>query len=634
MRALALAALLFATAFRYERVVTPGGPGPNRLDVDVTLLAGARTDLSDVRLIDASDREVGYLLVPPESTRPEWIAGRILPIAQTKNASGFEVDLAAAHDVDRLELDGIPAPFLKRVTLEGSGDRAHWTLLADATVFDLPDEKLKRTEIAFEAGEYRYLRVTWDDRTSARVPRVGTARGRRKPFAAGPEGTLIDLRFARRAGEPGKSRYRIDLPGPHLPVTAIQVQVAGGNVFRNASITEPRMGNGVVTPVELGRGMLRQAQIESLIASEMDVRVAVPVGRELDLVVEDGNNPPLEITRVLARLAPQPWIYFESPDGKPLRIRYGNESAKAPAYDIEAQRKHVRERKTAMATIAATPGLDHATTQPVMTLPLGGAVERSRFRFSRRIQNGPVGLSVLVLDADVLARSHELDDVRIADAEGRQVQYLVEQRAEPLQIALKIPERRADGSASIYRTDLPYDRWPNGTRLVLTTPSRVFDRTVTLRRAADSHRNRDASTLATASWRSANPELLPPPLSFDIPSGVGAIDIVIDEGDNAPLPLASARLYLPSSALRFHNPGKPLFLLYGNARVASPRYDLALLAPRLFGEPARELGLAGVDTAAGDDDPEAPGRKLFWVGIAVAAVVLIVMLARLLRSAA
>lgn len=633
MKKLALAALLFATGFRYERVVTPGGPGPNRLDVDVTLLAGAQPGLHDVRLIDAQDREVGYLLVPPESTAPSWVAGRILPVASTKNTSGFEADLGEAIDVDRLKLDGIPAPFLKHVTLEGSGDRAHWTLLADATVFDLPDEKLRRTEIAFDAGTYRYLRVTWDDRSSARVPRIESASARRKPFTSAPEGTLLDLRFQKRSSEPGKSRYRIDLPGPHLPVTAIQVQVAKGNVFRGASISEPRMGNGIVTPVDLGRGTLRQAQIDSLIASEMDVPIDIPVGRELDLVVDDGNNPPLEITRVLARLAPQPWIYFESPDGKPLRIRYGNESATAPAYDIEALRKHVRDRKTVTAKVAATPGLDYVTTQPKMTIPLGGPVERARFRFSRKIQNGPVGLSVLLLDADVLARSSDLADVRIADAEGRQVQYLVEQRAAPLQIGLKIPERRPDGSSSIYRLDLPYDRWPSGTRLVLTTTVRVFDRTVSLRRAADSHRNRDASMLATASWRSADPELLPPPLAFDVPIGVGAVDVILDEGDNAPLPLESARLYLPASALRFHNPGTPLLLLYGNRRVGAPRYDLALLAPRLFGEPAYELSLAGAGTLS-DDDEESPGRKLFWIGIAVAAIVLIVMLARLLRSAA
>jgi hypothetical protein len=626
-----LAILLFATAFRFERTVTVGAAGPNRLDVDVALLAGAQPGLRDVRLFDAQNREVGYLLVPPDKGQPEWIAGRVLPIASTKTTSGFEVDLGAAQLVDRLKLEGIRAPFLKRVTLEGSGDRAHWTMLADATVFDLPDEHLTRLDIAFPGGEYRYLRVTWDDRSSARVTGGVNASARRTPSAA-PEGSLVDVAFAKRASEPGKSRYRINLPGAHLPITAMQVNVAGGNVFRAAAITEPRMGNGEVTPSQLGSGTLRQAQIGDAVASEMEVPVAAPIGRELDLVIDDGNNAPLEITRVVARLAPQPWIYFDSPDSAPLHVRYGNESATAPSYDIEAQREHVRGRKTAIARLSDAHGAEGVAQPAKMDIPLGAAVERTQFRVNRKIQEGPVGLSILPLDSDVLARSRDLDDVRIADAEGHQVPYLVEQRAEPLAVTLKIPERRAEGSTSIYRLDLPYERWPDRTRLVLTTTLRVFDRTVMLRNAASSHRNRDVSTLALSPWRSADPELLPPPLSFDLPSHTGALEVVIDEGDNAPLPLATAQLLLPSQALRFYNPGPSLFLLYGNRHVTAPRYDLALLAPRLFGEPARELGVAPAGAPDVDGDEEAPARKFFWIAIGIAAVVLIAMLARLLKT--
>jgi Protein of unknown function (DUF3999) len=629
MRALALATLLFATAFRYERAVTPGAAGPNRLDVDVTLLAGAEPGLRDVRLVDAQDREVGYMLVTPQVTDARWAAGRLLPIASTKNHSGFEVDLGKALLVDRLRLDGIAAPFLKRAVIEGSGDRARWTLLAEATVFDLPEERLRWTEVPFAAGEYRYVRVTWDDRASARVQGDVSASARERLPAAATSPLTAEVRFAKRTSEPGKSRYRLDLPGSHLPIATLQIVVPTGNVLRHAIVTEPRMGNGQVTPAHLGSAQLKQQQIGELVASEMKIKIAAPVGRELDLVIDDGNNPPLGITRVTAELEPQPWIYFETPDRAPLRIRYGNEAAKAPSYDIEAVRDRVREQRVAIATLAAEPGLDRVVTQAKMTIPLGAAVERAQFRTTRRILAGPVGLSVLVLDADVLARSPFLADVRIADPEGRQVPYLVERRAEPLSLRLTVPARRAEQSMSVYAIDLPYDKWPEGTRLVLETESRVFERSVTLRRAADSHRNREAAVLETAAWSSADPELVPPALSFDIPSGVGAIELVIDEGDNAPLPIASAKLLLPSSALRFYHPGTTLSLLYGNPRANPPRYDLALLAPRLFGEPAHELSLGPVDAQAAEETPD---RKIFWIAIAVAAVVLMVLLARLLRN--
>ncbi|HVR39219.1 MAG TPA: DUF3999 family protein [Thermoanaerobaculia bacterium] len=630
--ALLLATAAHASPFRYSRAVTPGAKGPNRLEADVTLIAGSQPDLRDVRLFDAQNREVGYLLVPPELNEPLWLGGRILPIASTKNTSGFEVDLGRATNVDRLKLEGIAAPFLKHATLEGSGDRAHWTLLADATVFELPDEKLRNLEIEFAAGEYRYLRVTWDDRASARVSGNIKPSARIHDSATPPASLWAHLQFQERASEPGKSRYRLELPGPHLPVTSIEVaDASGGDVFRNAQITEPRFDNGQVTPVPLGSGTLRRAQREGAVASEMEIPVATPAGRELHLVIDNGNNPPLRVTQVRARLAPQPWIYFESPDGAPLELRYGNDSLSAPAYDVEASRPYVHERKTAIAKVATAPGLDYIIDRPGAPIPLGGPIDREQFRVSRKIQQGPVGLSVLLLDADALANSLTLADIRIADESGHQVPYIVERRAEPWPVKLKIPERASEGKLSIYRFALPYDTWPAGTRFVLTTGVRVFEREVTLRGAGDDHRNRQPVILGTAMWRTSDPELLPPPLSFDVPMfGARAIELVVDEGDNAPLSIDSAQLLFPSSALRFYNPGTQLFLLYGNRQASAPRYDLALLAPRLFGQTARELGMAPAGATAAPDE-ESRARKFFWIGIAVAAIVLIVMLVRLLK---
>ena len=74
-------------AFRRERVVTPGGAGPNRLPVDVTLLAGARPlryasgprfvgGLEDLRLFDASGAEVPHLVVPPPQPVDSGRTGR------------------------------------------------------------------------------------------------------------------------------------------------------------------------------------------------------------------------------------------------------------------------------------------------------------------------------------------------------------------------------------------------------------------------------------------------------------------------------------------------------------------------------------------------------------------------------
>src|SRR5262249_31406023 len=156
LAAAAVAAGQTPPSFRFEREVAPGGRGGNRLAVDAPLLTGAAPlrygaagkdlgyegGLEDLRFLGVDGREVGYLVMPPRRAAPVWQAGRMLSIAPTKTQSGFEVDLGGALRTDRLRLEGIPAPYLKRVRLEGGGDRARWTLLVSGgTLFGLPDQK-------------------------------------------------------------------------------------------------------------------------------------------------------------------------------------------------------------------------------------------------------------------------------------------------------------------------------------------------------------------------------------------------------------------------------------------------------------------------------------------------------------
>lgn len=636
-RGLALALLVTIPLLaQVKRAVTPAAAGPNRLDVDVALLSRATSDLRDVRIFDSENREVGYLLVEPASGDARWLDGRLLPVASTKKTSGFEADFGRAEKVDRLRFEGIAAPFLKRARVEGSGDREHWTLLADATVFDLPDDELRLLEVPFDAGTYRYLRVTWDDGSSARITRVGTVSARVHGTGVPPEPLRATLPFRKRASEPGKSRYRIDLPGPRLPLSAIELRVSNGNVFRNATITEPRLGNGEVLPSMLGSETVRRAERWGAVAEEMAIPIARPTGRQLDLIVDDGNNPPLALTEIVARFAPQPWIYFEAPGAAPLTASYGDPRLKLPSYDIEASRRYLEKAAPARATWAKVEepvNVAAAETDTAASLQ-GAVVDRATFRVVRPIPNAKPGLNVLLMDADALARSRDLADVRILSEGDRQIPYVVEKRDEPLVLPLTLQPAEGARGTSVYRMALPYPTLPQGTRLVLRTSARVFERTIDLRGAASERRSRLAAPAASARWQSADPKLVPPAMTFDPPlSGNDALEIVVHEGDNAPLPITRAELLLPSIGLRFHHPGTPLSLAYGSPQLASPRYDLALLAPRLFSQPAGDLMLAPV-TAAKDDREGGGARKFFWIAIGLVAVILLALLARLLKPVA
>lgn len=640
-------------AFRFDRPVSPGGAGPNRLAVDGALLSGSEARsgpglLSDLRLFAADGREVPYLLVTAPRSEPEWVRASLLPIPVTKTASGFEADLGSLRRVDRLRLLGLPAPYLKRLRLEGSGDRARWTVLVpEGTLFDLPEEGLTRTEVAFPEGEHRFLRLAWNDAKSGRVPLPSRVEARLAGTGGAAEPLREAVAFERRASEPGRSRFRLRLPAAGMPVAAVEVGVPSGHVLREATVLESRLSGGRLVPYELGRATLRRAEREDGSAAEMTVRLSPPAEADLELVVEDGGNPPLEPSSITAHYEGLPWVYFESPDGAPLVARFGARGAKPVRYDLEAVRGAVtRGEGRGLAAAAwgerrpSTP--DAAAPPPVPGLPAGAALELGRFRVARPIPQGPPGLTALRLDAAVLSVSPDLADVRIASGDGRQVPYLVETLGEPLVVKLPAPQAAEDprprgepgaaGRVSFHRLELPFERLP-GARLELATTARVFTRRVAVLRERLGGRPETAGTFAEvagSAWESADPEREAPALVLDLPPGEGrTLFVRVDDGDNAPLPLVRAALLLPSVRLRFvREAGVELSLVQGEAGLALPRYDLELLAPRLLGAPAVEVALG--PPAAPPASAETAGPKLFWAALVGAVVALLVLVARLL----
>ena len=633
---LSLSAFLAAQTFNSERGIQPSGRGAQRLDVDLALLGGSRGALADLRLYDAAGRELPYVLVPPGDEAAPWKAGRLLALPATREQSGVEVDLGEPVRTARMRLQGLRAPFLKRFGLEGSGDRQRWTtLVGQGTLFDLPEEGLRRLEVDFPAGEYRYLRLLWNDRSSAPValPRQVAvqlpAPGARAPLEAVP--------FLRRASEPGVSRFTVRLPGPRLPLRALVLDAGGtGPLLREIRVTESRLQEGGLVPRELGCGLLKRVERDGEAAGDLRVPLSVPEGTELDLRVEDGNNPPLDLKGVAVELEPQPWIYFESPSDAPLVARFGDARLAAPKYDLEALKDRLRPSLAAAAHWTERRGLPGPVgADPFVEDPGPGAgLDASSFPERRRVPDASPGLCALALDAHVLSRSRTLQDLRILDPQGRQIPYLLERRDEPLELPLTLPERRAAGSRSIYRLRLPLRDLPAG-RVVLETDARLFQRRVVLKASLEGGVDR---VLAEGLWQHVGREALPPALVLPLPGQRGQ-DLVleIDEGDNQPLPLLRLRLLLPSWHLRFFHPGAGLTLRYGNSDLGAPRYDLVLLASRLRSAPVRELALgedAPVREAAARDAQSGASttRWIFWTALGATVVVLLALLARLLRA--
>jgi hypothetical protein len=650
--------------FRFERPIDTGGAGPRRLAVDVPLLTGAEpylgrstgsgaSGLADLRLFDQNGAPVPYILLQSGPRAAQWNDADVLPLARTDKTSGFETDFREARIIDAVRVLGLPAPFLKRLTLEGSGDREHWTLLSgEGTLFDLPDEGLRQTELRFSAGTFRYLRVTWDDRSSGRVPMPASVQARQVIGTMPPPPLTARVAAERRPSEPGRSRYRVKLPAPRLPIVAVDVLVTGSaHVFRQASMSESRLSGTSVQPAELGRARLTQVARDDMVAGAMRIPIAPPTEGEIDLIIEDGNNAPLDVSGVTIVFDELPWIYFEAPEG-PVVARYGDPSAVRPTYDLEAVRAalHIESVKDARWGEARRMAARADSAPAASPMPeTGSVVDADLFSFRRAIPGGPPGLVALVVDPDALAHSRGADaqfsDMRILDQSNRQVPYVVERRDEPLTVPLtldrqepKVPEAAATPgrTRSYYLIRLPYASPPSA-RIVFETSARVFQRGVELsveRPANRSHRAAWRDVIATTTWSHVDTDEAASALILPLErSDSTELWLSIDEGDNSALPITGVRLLLPSYRLRFYRPaGATLRLVYGRSDLAAPRYDLALLAPQVIGVEAQEVAAAPESATGGRTRAVFISQRAFWIFLSVAVLVLLVLIVRLARK--
>lgn len=114
---------------------------------------------------------------------------------------------------------------------------------------------------------------------------------------------------------------------------------------------------------------------------------------------------------------------------------------------------------------------------------------------------------------------------------------------------------------------------------------------------------------------------------------VADVLISIEEGDNSPLPIDSARLLLPAYRLRLFREGDTaLRLAYGRDDLSPPEYDLALLAPQLLGSAATEV-VPGAEQITGPASPTVlMSPQIFWGVLIAAVLVLLTLLVRLVRT--
>jgi hypothetical protein len=361
---LALLPAVAAAAATVERAIVAPGPGRVVVTLDGAVYEGARADLGDLRVVDASGGEVPYLVervedvVPLPAQRPQ-IGNRSFHRGQEAQAT---LDFGVPTLKSELTLSLSGDNFRRRVKVEGRARTdSRWATLTDsAYVFAVPGPSAARYEtVALPENNFPLLRVTVyhgpDDPQTIQILDASTRPAERRR----PREVTLAPRLARNEDATARETIlTLDLGARHQPVRGLRVDVSDPVFFRGviveARVDPPPSREGApgvpLTWRYLGECAIYRYEEGGTIREGLRVDV-IARERVLRLRIRNRDDRPLSVRGVTA-LVPVERLAFEARAGGQYRLRYGDPRLSAPTYDL--------------ARTAGDPALYAARAQPAV----------------------------------------------------------------------------------------------------------------------------------------------------------------------------------------------------------------------------------------------------------------------------
>jgi hypothetical protein len=600
----------------------------------------AQASLVDLRVLDPAGVEVPYLIEQPRAKTRTLRPQEGWQVFLEANRTRIEIDVDLRGRLTSLSVE-TPAPeFLKAASLTGTVNGTARALLSAYPLFRQPGGAA-RLQLKLPEGAWTHLSLILDDARSKPIPITGIVLHEEEIPAPSPE--VAAARLGERIESVGETRLTIDLGAARVPLAGLRLHTDEPLFVRRVNVLTRQWTNGEVRERPLGGGAIYRVAVEGQTnATQLDLALDTqPPTRELVLMIENGDSPPLRLEAVETLRRPTYLVFLARQAGR-FQLFSGNPRAAALRYDVAAlasQLKGARVSVLKPGALGANPEFHPSEPLPSVP-PFAAPLDVEPWSFRRVVKTASGSVQELELTPHVLAHAQAgLSDLRLVAA-GKQVPFILERagfsRALSPEVSRGDDPKRPRLSRWILR--LPQARLPI-TQVSCATKATLFQREARVsEEVVDRRGEHYPRMLGSASWV-RQPESKPVRLSvtFTTPPQTETLLLEIDNGDNPSIELEKFQVSLPVSRVLFKAPpGERVELCYGNAKAIAPSYDLDLVAPQILAAAKSEATLA-------DSDPAGPGQRvatnrnlslLFFGVLALVVIGLVLVITRLLPKQA
>ena len=360
--------------FRFRKDIDRGAASGEELlaaVLDRDVYAATHDGYADVRIHDEGGAEVPYLLEQASQRQTERVREDCpSEVVSLRDVNGEHLEIMVklrdkAPSAGGLTVVTPLTNYEHRLRIFGSRDDHDWSpLVRDGLIFDytrymdvrngdvsLPANDFRRFKLEIEQvldqRESPFLELTERSQDGRKQPGIEVSHLERRPFRIDRINLwrTVDRESALKPRQTGHAVEafhieqdaqakvtRINVWSRRQPLTGFTLETSSRNFSRVVKVLVP-ITEGVRTNwQEIGSGTVHRFQFREFHKEELMVRFAERRSEEYQIVIENADNPPLDI-RSLQAEGNLYRLVFLAAEGRHYRLDYGSDTAPPPRYD-------------------------------------------------------------------------------------------------------------------------------------------------------------------------------------------------------------------------------------------------------------------------------------------------------------